>query len=197
MWRSETSPHPNVIAMSGPPTGRAYRFEVRAQHLSTITQPVEIVRPVLHHFNALVPIFAARISPSDLIGIHVSKLALDRVGIPLPHSVEQRGNHRPEAVRGHLVGRVAELAQTLVYGILGHRLAWLAEARKQVFPPVRVLVQLLEHCDHLPRQRHAVRSSHLHPLRWDEPDRLVQIDVGPLCLPQFAWAQQAHAATGA
>ena len=44
---------------------------------------------------------------------------------------------------------VAEPTQTLVHRILGHRLSWPAEAREQVFPPMRVLVQFLQHRDHL------------------------------------------------
>lgn len=68
--------------------------------------------------------------------------------------------------------------------------ARLAEAREEIFPPVRVLVEFFQHRDHLPRQRHAVRPPHFHPLRRNEPYRLVEIDVGPLCLSQFSRAEQ-------
>lgn len=49
-------------------TGRACRLEVGAQHIPAVSQLVEIIRPVLHHPHALVPIFPASICSPDLMG---------------------------------------------------------------------------------------------------------------------------------
>ena len=45
------------------------------------------------------------------------ELPLDRVGVPFAPLVEKGRGHRPEAMRRHLVARVAEASQALVHGI--------------------------------------------------------------------------------
>src|SRR3546814_6316479 len=82
---------------------------------------IEMVGPKLHHSDALVPIFAACVGPTDAIALYVRELTFDRIGIILPGLVEQGRRHRPEAVRRHLLGPEAEGAQGGVDGIFGHR----------------------------------------------------------------------------
>src|SRR3546814_100553 len=80
---------------------------------------IEMVGPKLHHSDALVPIFAACVGPTDAIALYVRELTFDRIGIILPGLVEQGRRHRPEAVRRHLLGPEAEGAQGGVDGIFG------------------------------------------------------------------------------
>lgn len=131
-----------------------------------------------------------RLGPPHLIGIHMRELALDRIGVPLARFVQQRGRHSPEPVGGHLVRGIAEPPETLVHGVLRHRLPWLSHAWKHVLPMPGDLPQLLDHPQHLARQRHPMRTAHLHPCRGDRPDSRLHIDVAPFGLPEFAGAQK-------
>src|SRR3546814_13820467 len=71
---------------------------------------VKVIRPALHHPHALVPIFPASVSATDLVGVDMRQLAFDRIGMPLSHLVQKRGCHRPETMGGHLVAGIAEPA---------------------------------------------------------------------------------------
>src|SRR3546814_4475145 len=69
--------------------------------------------------HALVPIFPASVSATDLVGVDMRQLAFDRIGMPLSHLVQKRGCHRPETMGGHLVAGIAEPAQPRIDRILG------------------------------------------------------------------------------
>ena len=66
-----------------------------------------MIRPLLHHPDALVPVLTARVGTADGIVVAMRKLALDGIRIPAAHLVEQRRSQRPKAVAGHLVLREA------------------------------------------------------------------------------------------
>ena len=50
---------------------------------------------------------AACISAANIVALDVRELAFDRVGVPLARLIEQRARHCAEAVRGHLLARIA------------------------------------------------------------------------------------------
>jgi hypothetical protein len=85
------------------------------ENLRAITQEIEMIGPMLHHADALVPIFSARVSAADGIAIAMRQLTLDGVGMPQSHLVEQSRGHRPEPVAGHFMLCIAVLA----FGTLG------------------------------------------------------------------------------
>lgn len=57
-----------------------------------------MVGPVLHHTDALLPIFSARIGAAHRIVVTMSELPLDRVGMPLSHFIEKRRRRCTKAV---------------------------------------------------------------------------------------------------
>lgn len=63
-----------------------------------IAQLVEIIGPMLHHANTLVPIFAAGVDPASSIGIEVCQLPFDRIRVPHSHLVEESGGRRAESM---------------------------------------------------------------------------------------------------
>jgi hypothetical protein len=77
---------------------------------SAIAQEIEMVGPVPHHAHALVPIFTARLGAANGFAVAVRKLALNRVGMPKPHLIEQLRCHGAKAVAGHFVLSVAHPA---------------------------------------------------------------------------------------
>ena len=81
--------------------------EVWPDNLCPIAQFVEIVGPMLHHAHAFVPIFSARVDSACRIRIEVSKLPLDRIGVPQTRLVEESGGCRTESMRRHLLAAVA------------------------------------------------------------------------------------------
>src|SRR3546814_13269523 len=95
--------------------------------------------------HALVPIFPASVSATDLVGVDMRQLAFDRIGMPLSHLVQKRGCHRPETMGGHLVAGIAEPAPPRIDRLLGHSPARMPQTRTQVLPPMGVLMRFLHH----------------------------------------------------
>lgn len=56
--------------------------ELALEHLRTVSEKIEMVGPVLHHPDALVPIFAARVGAAHGVVVAMGKLPLDCVGMP-------------------------------------------------------------------------------------------------------------------
>ena len=77
--------------------------EIRFQNLPTGLQSIKVIRPVPHHPDALIPMSAARIGSSDIIGFDMGQLALDGVRMPLAHFVQKRAGGGPEPMGRHLV----------------------------------------------------------------------------------------------
>ena len=61
-------------------------------------QPIQIIRPRLHHLAAFGEVLGAVVGLARLVRLDVRELALDDVGSPA-HLVEVGGSHRAEAVR--------------------------------------------------------------------------------------------------
>jgi len=61
--------------------------EIRLQDLPAGPQAIKVVRPMPHHPDTLVPMGAARIGASNIIGFDMGQLALDGVWMPLAHFV--------------------------------------------------------------------------------------------------------------
>src|SRR3546814_5282230 len=64
--------------------------EVCSQNLSTYPKAIKIVGPMLHHFDALVPVTPSSICASNVIAFNMRKLALDGVRVPFSHFIEKR-----------------------------------------------------------------------------------------------------------
>jgi len=62
--------------------------EIAFQNLRAGLQVLEIFGPMPHHLDTLIPVSATSIGTSNIIGFDMSELALDRVGMPLPHFVQ-------------------------------------------------------------------------------------------------------------
>lgn len=77
--------------------------EIRLQDLPAGLQSIEIVRPIPHHPDTLVPMGAARIGSSNIIGFDMGQLARDGVRMPLAHFVQKRAGCGPEPMGRHLV----------------------------------------------------------------------------------------------
>src|SRR3546814_11783609 len=74
----------------------------------SIAKLVQIVGPMLHHADALIPIFASRVDTAGRLGIEMGELPLDRLRVPHAHLVEERGCCRSEPMRrseGRRVGK--------------------------------------------------------------------------------------------
>lgn len=80
-----------------------------------------MVGPMLHHANALVPIFSSRIGAAHRVVVAMSELPLDRVGMPLSHFIEKRRRSCTKAVAGHFVLGKAHASERGVDRILRHR----------------------------------------------------------------------------
>lgn len=82
--------------------------QMSSQYLRTRAELVEIVRPILHHADPLVPMFAARISAANCVALDMRELAFDRVGVPLTRLIEKGARHRAETMSGHFRTAIAQ-----------------------------------------------------------------------------------------
>ena len=72
------------------------------------SQPIEIVRPPLHHRHSFVPVLAACICCTDVVALNVPELTLNGIGMPSAGLIEEGRRGRSNAVRGGLVFGVSE-----------------------------------------------------------------------------------------
>src|SRR3546814_4252959 len=107
---------------------------------------------MLHHADALIPIFASRVDTAGRIGIEMGELPLDRIRVPHAHLVEERGCCRSEPMRRHLLAAIAEATQCRAHRILGHAPPGGPKRRKQKLPMAGEAVQYFKHFENLPRR---------------------------------------------
>lgn len=56
--------------------------EIPLYHLRAVTQEVQVIGPMLHHADSLIPIFAARVGAAHGIIVAMGELAFDSVRMP-------------------------------------------------------------------------------------------------------------------
>jgi hypothetical protein len=88
-------------------------------HSSTSFQPIQIIRPSLHHFASLRKVLCEVVGCADRVALCMCKLALDDLMVPALF-VQQRRRHAPKAVAGHLIFRLAHAPERRQYGVLAH-----------------------------------------------------------------------------
>jgi len=72
-----------------------YLLEFAREQFRTVAQKIEMVGPVLHHAHPFVLIFTTRVSAPHGAVLAMGKLALDRVGMPQAHFVQERRRPSP------------------------------------------------------------------------------------------------------
>src|SRR3546814_20017214 len=76
-----------------------------SQNLSTYPKAIKIVGPMLHHFDALVPVTPSSICASNVIAFNMRKLALDGVRVPFSHFIEKSAGRCPKRSEERRVGK--------------------------------------------------------------------------------------------
>src|SRR3546814_7738641 len=117
---------------------------------------------MLHHADALIPIFASRVDTAGRICIEMGELPLDRIRVPHAHLVEERGCCRSETMRRHLLAAIAEETPWRAHRILGHATPGGPKSRKQKSPLAGEAVQSFKHFENLPRHGKTVKITHAH-----------------------------------
>ena len=79
----------------------------------------------------------------DRVRLSMGKLSLDHIGWPALF-VQAGGGHRPEAVAGHLLSRVAEASQGRIDSIFTHRPRFTPDARENIPSVAGKRVKLLK-----------------------------------------------------
>src|SRR3546814_9780811 len=87
-----------------------------SQNLSTYPKAIKIVGPMLHHFDALVPVTPSSICASNVIAFNMRKLALDGVRVPFSHFIEKRAGRCPKPMGGNFRLVITQSAQCGVQG---------------------------------------------------------------------------------
>src|SRR3546814_409921 len=116
--------------------------EVCSQNLSTYPKAIKIVGPMLHHFDALVPVTPSSICASNVIAFNMRKLALDGVRVPFSHFIEKRAGRCPKPMGGNFRLVITQSAQCGVQGVVGDRPCHRADAGEKVLPLARHRLQL-------------------------------------------------------
>src|SRR3546814_14770552 len=75
---------------------------------------------MLHHADALIPIFASRVDTAGRLGIEMGELPPERIRVPHAHLVEERCRCRSEPMRRHLLAALAEETPCPAHRYLGH-----------------------------------------------------------------------------
>lgn len=122
----------------------------------------------------------------DLVLLLMRELSLYGVTAPAAHLVEQRRGGRAQPMSADLLFTVTKTTERLVERIFAHRSASGRFCRKQELAFARDLVQVTQDRDGLARERHPVRTVHLHGFGRDPPDGLGKIEFPPAGVPQFA-----------
>src|SRR3546814_15695066 len=89
MERPNSDPWPSTAPEMSPAVGTA-------SCPFPLPQPFQIIRPELHHANALAPMLAPKIGAPNIIALHMRELTPDCIGMPFPAFIEQAAGHRPE-----------------------------------------------------------------------------------------------------
>src|SRR3546814_19033800 len=115
---------------------------------------------MLHHADALIPIFASRVDTAGRIGIEMGELPLDRIRVPHAHLVEERGCCRSEPMRRHLLAAIADATQCRAPRLLGHAPPGGSKRRKHNLPMAGEAVQYFQHFANLPQLGNTELAQH-------------------------------------
>lgn len=120
------------------------------------SEPIQKVRPPLHHLLPFVQILGAVVDAPNSVLILMRELGLDGVCAPQPRFIQHRRRGVAETMASDDVAGPAERSQRLVDGVVGHRRFRRSLAREHEFgAPVQVMQRLEfpEQFDRLARKR--------------------------------------------
>src|SRR3546814_8528282 len=124
MERPNSDPWPSTAPEMSPAVGTA-------SCPFPLPQPFQIIRPELHHANALAPMLAPKIGAPNIIALHMRELTLNCIGLPFPAFIEQAAGHRPEPVAGPLCPVIAKPTPRGINGVVRDRPIVRPHAREQ------------------------------------------------------------------
>lgn len=93
--------------------------------------------------------------------------------------------HAPEPMPSLHIPVIPKPAQRSIDCVLRHRPIARQQRRKYIPPPTRQRINLAQNLRSLPRQRHDMLLSHIHPCRGNAPFAAVQIELAPVRRAQF------------
>ena len=153
-------------------------------------EPVQVVRPSLHHYRAFGQKRRPVVGPAIGIPHRVCQLVLDEVGPEPQHLVQDRARHRPEPVHRHPVPRDVQRPERAPQRAAAHRQlpVRMAGVREGVAVVPRQRMDLAKDRHRLTRQGHDVRRAGLrHRVA---PLGPLEVDAGPLRRHQLAEAHE-------
>ena len=196
-WQVDEADYDAVLFLAGdasgfvtaaPATGMGSSSpEIPFQNLPTRLQAIKVIGPMPHHLDAFIPVSPAGVGASNIIGFDMSELALDGVGVPLPHFVQQCAGCRSESMGCHFFFPKTQASKRCVEGIVCYRAFRGADTGEEVFPVAGYRFQLGQHLQHLVGKRHFMGTPHFHLLCRDCPNAGFEIKFLPFGHSKLTW----------
>ena len=116
----------------------------------------------------------------------MGKLVLDIIGTDMQDFIEDGPCHCPEAVAGHGVLVITRVPQCRIDGVFRHGPGMGAHGREDITACPGIFMQFLQYPYRLIAKGYDVGLFHLHLVRRKVPYGVIEIDLRPLCMPEFS-----------